>query len=74
MKYIYAVEYDKVPGVCATVKILGEPCEDEFNSVPRLINAISEQIINGQRTVLICYTDGSDEEVFNISNIHRRSK
>lgn len=75
MKYIHAVEYDRLSdGSYQKQRILGEKYEDEFNGEEKTVNAINEKVENGQRTILICYIDGSDEEVFNIFNIYRRAK
>jgi hypothetical protein len=76
MKYIHAVDYDRVKtedGNFPKTRIVGETYPDEFSGEEKTVNAISDIIKNNQRTILICYTDGSDEEVVEFTNIYKRS-
>jgi hypothetical protein len=77
MKIIDIIEYDKVrteEGDFCKVKALGETYQDEFGGEDKTVNAISEKIENGERTFLICYTDGRDEEVFDVNRVMRKLK
>jgi hypothetical protein len=77
MKIIEIIEYDKEvtpQGNFCKVKALGETYQDEFGGEDKTVNAISEKIENGQRTFLICYTDGRDEEVSDINRVMRKLK
>ena len=78
MKYIHAVDYDRIKtndGNFPKTRIIGETYLDEFDGTKdKIVNAISEIISDNRRTILICYTDGSDEEIVEWTNIYRKSK
>jgi len=76
-KIIYAVEYNPVKSSEQTFtkkRILEETYEHDITGEEVTVNSIQEQIINSQRTIMVYYTNGQDDEIFDIYQIYRRLK
>jgi len=76
-KTIFAVQYDPektLEGVFPKTIILGETHIHEITREELMVNSITEEIQNGQRTIMVHYTNGQDDEIFDIYHIYRKLK
>jgi len=76
-KPIFAVEFDPVKSQDQTYTkkvILGEKYMHDITGEELTVNAISEELNNGQRTIKIHYTNFQDDEIFDIYHIYRKLK
>jgi len=73
MKHITRVEYIYLSdGIeISEEKTLGESYRNEFTFKDRIVNSIVDKFENNVYSVLICFNNGEEEEVFKINRIFR---
>ena len=71
-KKIYRVTYNWSLDGNYIERVLGRPDPDEVTGEDKTPNSFSEEWTFGERTVTIYYDDGSENTVFNVSEVSRR--